>query len=123
MPKTADELGTRALNVLGVLANGQPVPAEDLAKATGLIPALIAQLQAEDVIYIVSEDDIPDEVFLPLARRLALEVAGEFGLTAASDDAIWSANEALRRLRGRPIVRNLQTDPVMRQGNSLWRRW
>ena len=98
MPKTSDELATRALSILGVLQAGQAPSAEDLAVVKAVISPLVAQLGLEGITYVGDEDEIDDAVFLPLARRLALEVAPDFGLPAVDEMTIQAANRPLRLL-------------------------
>jgi hypothetical protein len=86
----------RALTILSVVNASNPVGAEDARLVGGVIEPLLRQLAADQVCYVASTDDIADELFLPLARRLALEVAGDFGVQAPFDKA--SLENDLRRL-------------------------
>jgi len=98
MSKTKTELATRALQILGVAAAGQSASAEDLSLVEGVIDPLTAQLGIQGVAYVGDTDAIDDAVYLLLARRLALEIAPDFGLPAADDATILEAEKPLRRM-------------------------
>lgn len=98
MAQTKTQLATRALSILGKVAAGQSVPAEDLTLVEGVIGPLVAQLGIEGVTYVGDEDEIDDAVFLPLSRRLALEIAPDFGLPAPDNATIEDADRPLRRM-------------------------
>ena len=98
MPKTSDDLAKRALGILGKLEAGQTPNPEDVDAVKAVIAPLVSQLGLESVTYVGDENEIDDPVFLPLAKRLALEVAPDFGLPAADEAAIQDANMPLRRL-------------------------
>lgn len=98
MSKTKTELATRALGILGKLEAGQSPAAEDLTLIEEVIDPLVSQLGLEGVTYVGDPDLIDDAVFLPLARRVALEVAPDFGLPAVDEATIEAANRPLYRL-------------------------
>lgn len=98
MPKTSDDLAIRALSILNKVQAGQEPYAEDVAAVKAVIGPLVAQLGLDGVTYVGDEDEIDDAVFLPLARRLALEVAPDFGLPAVDEATINAADRPLRRL-------------------------
>ena len=98
MPKTNDDLAKRALAILGKIEARQTPNPEDVDAVKAVIPALVMQLGIENVTYVGGESEIDDAVFLPLAKRLALEMAPEFGLPAPDEAAILDANMPLRRL-------------------------
>lgn len=98
MSKTKTELATRALQILGVVAAGQSVSTEDLALVEGIIDPLAAQLGIQGATYVGDTDEIDDAVFLPLSKRLALEVAPDFGLPAADEATLIEAEKPLRRM-------------------------
>ena len=98
MSKTKTELATRSLGIMGTVEAGQLPAAEDLQTVSDLIDPLIAYLGLVNVIYVGDADEIDDAAFLPLAARLALEAAPDFGLPAADDDTKLNAEKPLRRL-------------------------
>lgn len=98
MPKTKTELATRALGILGKLEAGQTPSTEDLTLIEEMIDPLVAYLGLVDVIYIGDSDQIDDAAYLPLAARLALEIAPDFGLPAADTETKRDADRPLRRL-------------------------
>lgn len=90
--KTKTELIHRTLRNLGALPQGQSPAAEEYASISDLVDALIAELEARDVIYIKDIDTygLEDKYFMPLANILAFRAAPEFG--SAGD--IGLANQA-----------------------------
>lgn len=78
--RTRNDLVNEALANLGILAAGQNAAAEDFEAVDGKVDALVAWLEAVDIIDIDDIDAIPPEWFSPLAVLLADEAALEFGL-------------------------------------------
>lgn len=95
MPKTSTELAEEAL---GVLQMGQQLNPEDVAYVEARIGPLVAQLGIEGSVYVGDTDEIDDAFFLPLAERLALELASRFGLPVTDVGTKEVANQVLRRL-------------------------
>lgn len=95
MPKTSTELAEEAL---GVLQMGQQLNPEDVTYVQARIEPLVAQLGLEGSVYVGDTDYIDDAFFLPLAERLALEVASRFGLPMTDVATKEAANQVLRRL-------------------------
>lgn len=98
MPKTREELATRALVIINRAQAGQTPNPEDLASVDSVIDPLLAQLGIDEVVYVGDADAIDDQLFLPLARRLALEIGPDFGLPAPDDAALNTADGRIRRL-------------------------
>lgn len=98
MPKTREDLATRALVIINRAQAGQTPNPEDLASVDSVIDPLLAQLAIDEVVYIGDPDAIDDHLFLPLARRLALEIGPDFGLPAPDNVALETVNGAIRRL-------------------------
>lgn len=98
MPKTSEQLAIRALSILGKVQAGQTPATEDVAAVVDVIEPLVAQIGIGSVVYVGDLDSIDDAIFLPLARRLALEVAPDFGLPAVDKDTIDQQNAVLRAL-------------------------
>jgi hypothetical protein len=86
--KSKTDLITRALRNLGALPQGQSPSAEEFASISDLVDALVAELEARDIIYIRDIDTygLEDKYFMPLANILAWRAAPEFG--AANDQAL-----------------------------------
>lgn len=78
--RTRRDLVNEALMNLGILAAGQDPSAEDFDAVDGKVDALVAWLEAVDIIDIDEIDQIQPEWFGPLAVLLADEAALEFGL-------------------------------------------
>ena len=93
--KTREELVTRALQKLKVLAAGQSPSAEDAAAVDGDVLPIFADLSRRGVYSVGDPDEIEDEAFIHLADILANSVAADFG--AAQDEGVRMAAE--RRLR------------------------
>jgi hypothetical protein len=86
--KTRADLIHRALRNLGALPQGQSPSAEEYQSISDLVDALIAELEARDIIYIQDIDTygLEDKYFMPLANILAWRAAPEFG--AANDQTL-----------------------------------
>ena len=76
----------RALRNLGALPQGASPSAEEYQSISDIVDSVIAELNARDIIYIESADNIEEEHFLPLGHILAWIAAPEFG--SASDQAL-----------------------------------
>jgi len=83
--KTPNEVYDEALTAIGAVGAGQTASAEDTLVASTVFRPLLEELAAIDVIYIAVDptdddaQDIPEEVFLPLSKLLANEIAPHFG--------------------------------------------
>jgi hypothetical protein len=86
--KSKVDLIHRALRNLGALPMGQSPSAEEFESISDLVDALIAELEARDVLYIRDIDTygLEDKYFMPLANILAWRAAPEFG--AGNDPAL-----------------------------------
>ena len=108
MPKNAIDMKRRALQVLGVLAGGQPMSAED-ADAIDL-NAVAGRLAAEriaDITAYVAAGDLPDDLFIAFCDVVAADHAVIFGASVADSVALQAKGEdALARIirRTRPLV-------------------
>jgi hypothetical protein len=85
---TRADLIYRALRNLGALPQGQTADADTYTAVSDLIPGLLAELEARDVLYIKDIDtyDLEDKYLQPLGHILAWRAAPEFG--AANDQAL-----------------------------------
>jgi hypothetical protein len=79
--RTRRDLVNEALVNLGILAAGQQPDAEDFEAVDNKFEPLIARLEKSDIIDLdTTVDEIPDELFAPLAVLLADDAALGFGL-------------------------------------------
>jgi len=84
MAVTKAQLFKHALHVLGVLANGQSVSAEDADTLEPIMASVVALLATKRVIALSSElaaDAFPDELLLPLGVILARHAAATYGIS------------------------------------------
>ena len=99
--KSILDVAKKALNYVGAVGAGQPYSAEDMAVAMNSARPMISELAASYNAYLsihpLDDDslDIPEEMYLPLAMLLAVEIGPDFGtpFDAASREA------AVRRIR------------------------
>lgn len=78
MSKTTQQLATRVLERLKVIAAGETPDAADAASVKTFYANSFAELQVHDLVY-WDQDDIPDEAFEPLSDLLAGRLAPDFG--------------------------------------------
>ena len=95
--KTRDQLIQRALKNIGIIEPGEAPSPEDYATVDDLIDPLIAQLAADEIIYISDPDAIELEYYLPLARLLGNAAGPDFG-SAINEQAKAIDEQILRRL-------------------------
>jgi len=93
--KTREELVTRALAKLKVVAAGQQPSAEDAKVVDDMLEPTLAELAARKIYGYGDPDQIEDECFESLATILAQACAEDFGVAGDSGKRI----EAERRLR------------------------
>lgn len=79
--RTRNDLINETLDVLGVLQAGQLVPPEDAAKVDAKINGVVASLRARRVYFVQNPNSIDEEVFLPLARCVAVASVSGFGIS------------------------------------------
>ena len=79
MPRTRSDLIVRALGLLGITQTGQDPSAEDIELVDDYVDGQFARLARLRVYYVQNDQEIEDEVFLPLARIVANACAPEFG--------------------------------------------
>jgi len=100
--KTRSQLIHRALSSIGALEPGEAPSPEDYSTMDGLVDPLIAQLSADEIIYIDDDNAIDVAFFIPLANLLANMAGPDFG-SPVNDDAKLRDETTLRRLTaGRP---------------------
>lgn len=79
--RTQNDLVNMALKNLGVLAAGNAADPEDFNYVNENVDPLIRTLASLDICYIGDPDNIPGELFLPLADVLADVCSSKFGST------------------------------------------
>ena len=79
MSKTRQELVHQALRELGVLAEGQPVSAEDYSSVNRHVDGLLDELRDRDVVFVADVELTEERFFLPLAMVLADRSKSVFG--------------------------------------------
>lgn len=95
--KTLQELETEAFAILtGMDPNSSPA-AEDLAVIETYVDPLLEQLAADEIVYIADRDEIPNTMFLPVARLLANICGPRFG-SPMNQEAKTADENALRRI-------------------------
>lgn len=77
--KTRDQLKERAAKLLALIEPGEEMSTEDDATLDDLVDPLIAQLAADEIVYIADTEAIELEFYLPLARLLANVAGPDFG--------------------------------------------
>jgi hypothetical protein len=95
--KTRTQLIHRALAAIGALEPGEAPSTEDYNTMDNLVDPLIAQLEADEVVYIGDSEEIPVEYFIPLANLLGNMAGPDFG-SPVNDDAKMRDEKALRRM-------------------------
>lgn len=95
--KTRAELIERAAAAIGVKEPGEALSTEDYNTFDGLVDPLIAQLEADQIVFISDADEIPVEFFIPLANLLGNMAGPDFG-SPVNDDAQKRDEATLRRL-------------------------
>ncbi len=95
--KTRTQLIHRALAAIGALEPGEAPSTEDYATMDNLVDPLIAQLVADDVVYIDDAAAIPVAYFIPLANLLGNMAGPDFG-SPVNDDAKIRDEALLKRI-------------------------
>lgn len=93
--KTRDQLIHRAATNLGLVQPGEALSSEDDETLDNLVDPLIAQLQAEEIVYIDDSDAIDVTIFMPLASLLANHAGPSFG-SPINDQAMARDRATLR---------------------------
>jgi hypothetical protein len=100
--KTREELVTRALQKLKVLAAGQTPSAEDAAAVDADLVPVLSDLSTRNIYPFGDPDQIEDNAFVHLADILANSVAADFGRD--QNDTVRLAAEArLRELTAQTL--------------------
>ena len=93
--RTREQLISRVLKDLGVLAAGQSPSDEDRAEIDDLIEPVCAKLFA-DTVAKVTGDEIDDAIYLPLAAILCQAALVPFGIGGTRAQEIQAAAEKAR---------------------------
>jgi hypothetical protein len=84
--KTLTDLKTEAFGTLVGLDPSQQPAVEDLATIGTYVGPLFEQLEADEIVSIPDQDEIPEAIFLPLSRLLANAAGPRYG-QPFNDDA------------------------------------
>jgi hypothetical protein len=111
MSRTLEDLARRALSILNEVGAGQAGAPEDLDVARREIPGVLARLFESDITAFEVSEPIPDAMFTPIARFVALECAPDFAVQGDKMSELTGlvtlAERQLRLLkRGRPSYRD-----------------
>jgi len=110
MTKTLSDLKTEAF---GILTGNDPfqAPAVEELEVIGMyVDPLLEQLSRDNIVTVSNPDEIPDAVFLPLARLLANVAGPRFG-SPMNEQAKQIDERALRRLTATiPTYEPLKTE-------------
>lgn len=100
MSRTRADLRREVLEILGVLASGQDVEAEDADTIDSRITSVLPMLSALGVVYVGDEEEFDDEYFLPIAQIVAEKTCVPFGIVGGRKQEIErDANKARFELR------------------------
>jgi hypothetical protein len=108
--KTRAQLKERAAKNLALIEPGEALSTEDDATLDGLIDPLIAQLAADDIVYIQDSEEIEVELFLPLSRLLANAAGPDFGSPINLEAKAADERELRRLSAAKPTYENLKVD-------------
>ena len=108
------DLATRALRDLGLIGAEETPSGADLVWATETANTVNDQLTAEGIsIWNAAVNIIPSEYFLPMSRRVGVDMATSFGLMSFADGEAMKPvlNAVLRRVSApQPTGATLQTE-------------
>ena len=95
--KTRTQLIHRALAAIGALEPGEAPSTEDYNTMDNLVDPLIEMLLAEEIIYAFDSEEVPVELFIPLANLLGNMAGPDFG-SPVNDDAKARDEATLKRI-------------------------
>lgn len=117
MPRTTAALLERALQIVDQVGAGQTAASEDMEFARDALSSLLAELSARQIVYVyfdpndLSAEDIPDELFNPLAALLAADLKTTYAGGIVSDADRESLVNRVRRVTAiGPSYEPLATD-------------
>lgn len=108
MPRTTAALIERSLQIVDQVGAGQTPSAEDQDTALNALTALLAELRTRSILELyvypadLSSEDIPDDVFNPLAEALALDLRPTFAGGVVTDAEREGGFNRIRRVTGNP---------------------
>lgn len=81
--KSSKQVIERALRILGVLASDEPATADMTSNAKAVLESIVAEMSAAlPLVPFSLVSGVPLAAFEPLARLLACDIAGDYGLAA-----------------------------------------
>lgn len=96
MSYTLAQIATRALREAGLIAADETASAEDATWAQETITSEVASMRVRGIrIWNGSTSALPDEYFVPLARRIAVPMSASFGLIGLGE--AMAARDTLER--------------------------
>ena len=104
---TPEQLATRCLKDLGLVAVDEVPTADEMADAIEILSSEIPQMQIRGMpIWNGSEVEIPQEYLTALSRRLGLAVGPSYGAFSVVDAtaAIIPSESVLRQLSAKPVT-------------------
>jgi hypothetical protein len=108
--KTRAQLIERAGINLGLVQPGEALSSDDYNTLDNLVDPVIAQLNADHIVYISDTDEIDVAVFIPLAAVIANMAGPSFG-APINDDALTRDQNTLRRINAtQPTYAPLKVD-------------
>ena len=108
--RTRADLVNQALANLGVTDPNEIASAEDYKAVDDHFDTAMAQLSGEDIFTLADEDDIPLELFGPLADYLAEDAASDFGRAANPQTVALAVSKIRIITRNRPSYQTLATE-------------
>jgi hypothetical protein len=85
--KTRLDVINRAMRRIGVKAEDENLTADQITSVGEVFDALVEELNTEVALTFTSAS-VPDEVFIPLANLLAVEVAPDYGVSPLSSRGV-----------------------------------
>jgi len=79
MPKTRQQIQFKAISILVGGDTGFSPSDEDATTIDGYIDSVVAELAADDTVYISDPDNLDDELFVAFCKLVANAAAEEFG--------------------------------------------
>ncbi len=109
--KTRAQLIERAGAAIGVKEPGEALSSEDYNTLDNLVDPLIAQLSADQIYDVQDSEEIPVEIFIPLANLLGNMAGPDFG-SPVNDQAQARDEGILRRMAStRPTYVPMKMQP------------
>lgn len=98
--RTREDLVLESLQKLGVLPDGGTPGIEDTTAVDEALDAVLAELDAREIVSVPDPDAVPLQWFMPIANIVAYECIEKFGLTGEEAATLQQRNEeAIQKLR------------------------